>query len=183
MTESRIIQNLYRWRVRCGLLAALAGLILARPNILSLSAGFVIALAGMSLRTWACRHLKKEEELTTSGPYRYTRNPLYLGNLFIGVGIVVASRSWWALTIFLVYFLLFYPVAVIDERRKMARLFPEDYGAYSQKVPLFFPTLRPKLSPIGTASGWQLHKKNREHRALIGIALYWIVLLIKSLVF
>ena len=174
---------MYRWRVRCGLIAALTALILSRPNFLSASAGFLITLAGMSLRTWACRNLKKEEELTISGPYRYTRNPLYLGNLFIGIGIVAASRSWWVLALFLVYFLLFYPVAINKEKRRMTELFPESYGAYRQKVPLFFPTLRPKLSSKKTSSGCMLYKKNREYRALIGTAFYWIALLIKGLVF
>ena len=79
--------------------------------------------AGLLLRAWASGHLRKEKELTISGPYQYTRNPLYLGSLVIGAAIVIGCRSWWIFVIFILYFLLFYPVAVLFEQEKMIALF------------------------------------------------------------
>ncbi|MBN1224143.1 MAG: isoprenylcysteine carboxylmethyltransferase family protein [Candidatus Aminicenantes bacterium] len=183
MDKPHLKQTIYRWRVRTGFLASLITLIAAHPDFLSLIYGFIVALIGLALRTWACINLKKEKELTTSGPYRYTRNPLYLGNLIIGIGIVIASRSWWVLALFFVYFLVFYPIAIDVEKKRMAEFFPDGYSEYSQKVPLFIPTLKPKLPAGEKRASRQLYRKNREYRALMGTTIYWIVLLVKLLIF
>ena len=87
MAESKVFSTLYTWRVRVALLALILTVLFAEPTLLSLLVCLAVTSAGLSLRLWACGHLKKEKELTTSGPYRYTRNPLYLGNVFIGIGV------------------------------------------------------------------------------------------------
>src|SRR5580765_2463094 len=71
------------WRLAAvyALLAVL--LFLARPTPTGVTIGFLIAVAGEAIRFWAAGHLVKTTELVTSGPYRYTRNPLYLGRLLI----------------------------------------------------------------------------------------------------
>jgi len=143
MAESKIFSTIYTWRVRSGLLALVLTILFARPTLLALLIGLAVTSAGLALRLWACGHLKKEKELTTSGPYRHTRNPLYLGNLFIGIGVVISSYSWWAVLIFAIYFLVFYPVIILEEKGRMKKLFPNQYKPYSQKVPLFFPNFRP----------------------------------------
>jgi len=183
MNKPRIMQAIYRWRVRAGLLAALAVLVLARPDLRSLIGGFLAASLGLGLRTWAGCHLNKEKELTITGPYRYTRNPLYLGNLMIGIGMVISSRSWWALALLVVYFLLFYTVAIHLEQKRMAGLFPEIHAEYSRKVPLFFPFRKPETAPGDKNSCLKLYRRNREYRALNGTVLYWMALFVKLLIF
>ena len=79
---------------------------------------------GLLIRTWSAGHLRKEKELAISGPYQYTRNPLYLGNFVIGVSAAFASRSWWVLGYFAAYFLLFYPLVIKREMKSMKELFP-----------------------------------------------------------
>ena len=83
-----------RWRVRLGYPVALACLWLARPTPARLALGVGIAGAGLVLRGAAAGHLRKHKQLTTSGPYAYTRNPLYLGSALLAAGFLVASHSW-----------------------------------------------------------------------------------------
>jgi hypothetical protein len=118
--------------------------------------------------------------LATSGPYQYTRNPLYMGNLILGVAIVMAAQSWWVLAFFLVYFLTFYPVLIKVENNRMAELFPESYPEYSAKVPLFFFPLRSGFNSEKRRFSWNLYKRNKEYRALISVILYWVALALKG---
>ncbi|MFB0564104.1 MAG: isoprenylcysteine carboxylmethyltransferase family protein [Candidatus Aminicenantaceae bacterium] len=182
--HSPLIKNIIqRWRVRAGFLGIILVILLSKPNWISILSGFALCLLGLLIRTWAAGHLKKEKELTVSGPYRYTRNPLYLGNVIVGISVVIGSYSWWALTIFVVYVLLFYPSAVKREKYRMKELFPEKYEKYSEKVPLFFPTLKPKYPAEEKIFDFGLYKKNKEYRALVGAFFFWIILVEKSIFF
>jgi len=183
MSDSRVSRIIYKWRVRSGLIFALVALVFAKPNLCSLLTAFGLAIIGLALRTWACGNLKKEKELTTSGPYKYMRNPLYLGNLILGIAMLIASQSWWVLAFFLAYFLIFYPVLVNVEKERMSELFPEHYREYSAKVPLFFPSLRARITSEKSQFSWDLYKKNKEYRALIGAILYWTALALKAVIF
>lgn len=173
-----LFRFLYRWRVRAGILSAVLALIFADPETKSLIGGIILSSIGLILRAWSSGHIRKEKELTVSGPYRYTRNPLYLGNLFMGIGIAVAAWSWWVLGLVVLYFLLFYPAVIYIEREKMQALFPEEYMNYFHKVPLFFPRLSPAFRG-GQKFSWKRYLKNREIRALAGMGLFWVLLVAK----
>src|SRR5260370_35486531 len=80
-----------RWRVPLGFACAALFFVLSRPRPLTLIVGGVIALPGLALRAWAIGHLRKNDALAVTGPYAYTRNPLYLGSFLIGVGFTIAS--------------------------------------------------------------------------------------------
>jgi protein-S-isoprenylcysteine O-methyltransferase Ste14 len=179
MPKDRLKKIISRWRVRISLLCVILAVVLAKPKPWSILVGVGLTVAGLLLRIWACGHLEKEKELITSGPYRFTRNPLYLGNLLIGIGIVVGARSLWVLALAVVLFLVFYPAAISKEKQKMKQLFPEEYAAFKEKVPPFFPTFRPSLQDKKTRFQWSLYKKNREYRALIGSSIFWIVMTAK----
>lgn len=181
MPEINFEQAVYGWRVRAGFISIVAAVILAKPHLPSLLTGLGICIIGLIIRVWASGHLRKEKELTMSGPYRFTRNPLYLGNLVIGASVVVASRSWWVVAIFGAYFLLFYPIAIKKEKERMKDLFPGEYDEYRKKAPLFFPSLRPLPSLKKNKFSWKLFWKNKEWRALSGAALFWLALTLKML--
>ena len=100
-------------------MGVLGVVIFARPAWKPLLAGFGLSLLGLGLRAWAAGHLRKEKILAVSGPYRRTRNPLYLGSLLIGVAMAVGSWSWEAAAILAAYFLVFYPVVINEERKRM----------------------------------------------------------------
>ncbi len=183
MSEKNLTDRLYSWRVRVSFFGIILAVFLAAPNFLSMLGGIIITGAGLLLRTWACGHLRKEKELTTTGPYSYTRNPLYFGNMILGIGVVVGSRSLWILGYFILYFLIFYSIAVIKEKEKMKKLYPEQYNEFSQKVPLFFPSLKSAYPLKKNNFSWSFYNTNREYRALIGAILFWLIMLAKSLLF
>ncbi len=73
-----------RFRVPLGFLFAAIFLIFARPEIITLIIGGAIAVVGLLIRAWASGHIRKNQTLAVSGPYSYTRNPLYLGSFILG---------------------------------------------------------------------------------------------------
>ena len=147
----------------------------ARPTPLSVSIGFLFVAAGELVRFWAAGHLRKTIELITSGPYRYTRNPLYLGRLLIFTGICIMALlpyyiNWIVLGLGYVVFFGYYLQR--KERVEPARLrqtHGEPYERYFKAVPALFPTLKPY--PEGASIGWSSDRmlRNREHWMVIGL--------------
>jgi|WetSurMetagenome_2_1015567.scaffolds.fasta_scaffold55106_2 protein-S-isoprenylcysteine O-methyltransferase Ste14 len=176
MDRDRIFKTLHRWRVRAGLVFLPALLVFARPRPLPAAAGLAVCVLGLAVRAWAAGHIKKEKQLAVSGPYRYTRNPLYLGNFLLGLGVGIGTGTWIGLLIFAVYFLAFYPPVILEERDRMRRIFPEAYADYEAKVPIFLPALRPYPAAPGAKFSVAQYRRNREQRALIGTAVIWAIL-------
>ena len=128
-----------RWRVPLGFVCAALFLLFARPRPVTLLAGVIVSVLGLLLRAWASGHIRKNSSLATSGPYAYTRNPLYLGNFLLGVGFTIGS-GWWPLgVLFAVLFLGIYLPVMRVESQTLIQLFGESYQAYARGVPLFFP--------------------------------------------
>src|SRR5688572_4885327 len=90
-TIERLVERLARWRVPLGFFCGVAVLYLALPTSTSLAIGGAIALVGELVRIWAAGHLEKGREVTQSGPYRFTRHPLYAGSAIVAIGAAVAS--------------------------------------------------------------------------------------------
>ena len=80
-----------RWRVPLGFACAALFFLLAQARPATLIVGGLVALPGLALRAWATGHLRKNDALATTGPYAYTRNPLYLGSFVIGLGFTIAA--------------------------------------------------------------------------------------------
>ena len=181
MPESGLLRIIYRWRVRVTFLFVILAAVLARPEVWSILTGIGLTMIGLLIRTWACGHLEKEKKLTVSGPYRYTRNPLYFGNFLIGLGIVTGAHSWWVLGSAFVLFGVFYSVIILTEKQKMEKLFPAEYAEYKRLVPLFFPSFFSTLPRKKARFRKSLYQKNREYRALIGSIIFWAILISKFL--
>ncbi len=90
-----LVRVLARYRVALGGLMAAGTIWLAQPTAASLAAGAAIAVVGEALRVWAAGHVEKSREVTSSGPYQFTRHPLYLGSTVVGVGVAVAAAHLW----------------------------------------------------------------------------------------
>ena len=157
-----------RIRVPLGFLFAAAYLWLAQPTWTSLTLGAAIAAAGLALRALASGHVRKDSELTTTGPYAYTRNPLYLGSTIMGVGFAVAARSLWVLIALALLFAFIY-VPVIRSEEAYLRAHFAQYGDYARRVPVFLPRLRAETGAGGGFSR-QLYMQHREYQALLGWA-------------
>lgn len=155
-----------RIRVPLGFAFAVLYLWLARPTVTSMLTGAVLVIPGLLVRGWASGQLQKNEQLATSGPYAYTRNPLYLGSLILAVGFALAARSWWiALVIILMFFAIYLPVIQAEETFLRKR-FPE-FDEYASKVPRLWPRLSSSGNTGGTFS-WDLYRKHHEYNALLG---------------
>ncbi len=170
-----------RWRVRAGYPVALACWLLARPTAESLLVGAGLAGLGLLLRGAAAGYLRKGERLATSGPYAFTRNPLYLGSALLAAGFAVASHSWIAAAILAAYFALFYSAVMRREEQELRVRYGATFDDYAARVPLFWPrwTSTTKSSIAGgTAFSWAVYRRNREYQALLGflagLALLWL---------
>src|SRR4051812_36087905 len=84
---------LARWRVTLGFVVALLVIVFAAPTWATWRIGLMVAIAGEAIRVWAAGHLEKSREVTRSGPYRWTRHPLYFGSSVIALGVIVAAHS------------------------------------------------------------------------------------------
>ena len=155
----RILFRIARLRVSLGFVAAAVTVAFARPTWESLTAGALVAAAGEGVRIWAAGHLVKGSEVTTSGPYRFTGHPLYLGSAIIGVGCVVAAASAVAAAVVLAYLAVMLPVAVRLEEATLEAAFGDSYTRYRRGAPA--PSER-RFS-LARALG------NREHLAVAGL--------------
>ena len=166
-----------RIRVPLSFLAGVAYLWLAHPSWTSLLLGVLIVLPGLLVRALASGHVQKDKQLTTSGPYAYTRNPLYLGSLLMAVGFAVAARSWWIVAMMLLIFLLIYGPVIAGEERYLRQTFPE-YDEYFRSVPRLIPRLSPYPGQPGEYSA-ERYWKHREYRASLGCAIVLLILIAK----
>ena len=155
-----------RIRVPLGFAFAVFYLWAARPSWGSILLGTIVAIPGLALRAFASGHVKKNEELTTSGPYAYTRNPLYLGSLIMALGFAIASRSVWVLAIMVVMFFAIYLPVIRFEEAYLQGMFPE-FEEYAREVPRLFPRLRPSTNQAGVFSA-RLYWRHREYNAGLG---------------
>jgi protein-S-isoprenylcysteine O-methyltransferase Ste14 len=166
-------------RIRVPLSFAVAALYLwlARPQWWSVLGGAAIAAIGLWLRALAAGHVRKSAEITSSGPYAYTRNPLYLGSMIIAAGFALAARNLWVALILAVLFAaIYYPVIRWEENYLRAN-FPQ-FAAYSASVPRLFPKWRAEQMQTVPFSR-ELYLKHREYNALIGSAAMLAALTIK----
>jgi protein-S-isoprenylcysteine O-methyltransferase Ste14 len=106
-----------RWRVRLGYPLAVVILVLARPTPRSILAGGLVGTIGLLVRTLAAGYLRKQQVLTVTGPYAYTRNPLYFGSAILALGAAIATRSWISAALLCGYFALFYPMVMRREEQ------------------------------------------------------------------
>lgn len=168
-----------RWRVRAGYPVAIAYWLLASPTIVSIVWGAVIAAIGLGIRAAASGHLRKDRELAMSGPYAWTRNPLYLGSAFLAGGFIVAGHSWIAGMLIAVYFGVFYYAVMRNEERDLRVRFGAAYDEYSARVPSFVPRPAARRAEDVTREtdttvakfSWEQYRRNREYQALIGTIL------------
>lgn len=168
-----------RWRVPLGFALGLAYLVFAQPRPLPLSAGAAVALLGLLLRAWSAAHLMKNQQLARSGPYAYTRNPLYLGSALMGLGFAVAGGSWLLGAALVVFFLGVYWPVIRREEEFLRREFGEVYERYAAAVPVFLPRLRRGIDP-GAKANWGQYRKNREYEAALGYLLGLLFLVFKA---
>jgi protein-S-isoprenylcysteine O-methyltransferase Ste14 len=165
-------------------LALIVGILLvlyfAEPNGWSLIVGGVLVFFGEVIRVWASGHLMRTQELTTSGPYAYLRDPLYLGRLLLLVGFCVMAwgYAWVVLIIGLgVFFLNYMPRKYRKEMTRLEDLYGEEYRQYAAYARSLLPRLKPY--PNARRRSWSFDlfsKENREQYFLSGVVILALAL-------
>ena len=168
-----------RIRVPLGFAFAVLYLWLAQPTWRFLGLGSVLILMGLIIRALASGHVRKNEALATTGPYAYTRNPLYFGSLLIGLGFALAARSWWVGVVLVVMFFAIYVPVIRGEEDFLREKFP-DFAEYAQRVPRMLPRFTAaKSSDEAGGFSTELYLKHREWNALLGSVLLVAALILK----
>lgn len=161
-------EGLVRARVPLGWALGLAALYLARPTTISLAVGLIVAGTGEACRVWAAGHLTRWKGLTRSGPYAWTRNPLYFGSLLIGIGLAVATARWEVGVLLALFLAIVYVPVIRTEAARLAEAHPEEYADYARDVPLFLPRPPKQRSVDEGAFSWRRVLENKEHVSLLG---------------
>lgn len=164
-----ITRLLARWRVALGFVMATVVLWLATPTWRSMAIGTAVALMGEALRLWAAGHLEKSKEVTRSGPYRYTRHPLYLGSTLLGIGLAATSNRVEVMVLVALYLATTLTAARRSEEAHLREKFGDAYDAYAEK----------RAAPMDRPFSWARAVHNREHHTMIGLALGLLALALK----
>jgi len=105
--------------------------------------GVSIVLVGIALRIWAQQHLryrlKGHKQLTTTGPYEFVRNPLYIGNSIMCVGATIASELLWMIPITIVWCIGAYSIVIRYEEEHLLEKYGDAYRKYLMRGPRWFP--------------------------------------------
>jgi protein-S-isoprenylcysteine O-methyltransferase Ste14 len=190
MTQPKESDWIARWqriarriRVPLGFLTAalyLFDLWRRAPLAAAVAWSLALVVPGLWLRGYAAGYVKKNRELTQTGPYAYTRNPLYLGSMLLAAGFAVALLSWPVALVLAIGFVAIYVPVIASEERFLRATFP-DFDEYCQRVPRLIPRLfpKPRLRGEGTHGTFSfgLYLRHREYNAGIGAALLYLSLI------
>jgi len=180
-----------RIRVPLGFVAALLylwELVRHRPQLGPIAWSLLLVMPGLWLRSYAAGYVKKNRELTVTGPYAHTRNPLYLGSMLMAAGFAVALMSWPFALVLVVGFTVIYVPVIASEEAFLRGTFPI-FDEYCARVPRLIPRLSPGVMPgqnavsagQGDESGsfsFALYRRHREYNSAIGAVLLYCSLLL-----
>ncbi len=167
-----------RIRVPLGFVLAALFIWLARPSARTLAIGLPVAALGLAVRAAAAGHIRKNDVLATTGPYRYTRHPLYLGSLLLAIGFVIAAASWVLAALAAVMLAAIYLPVIRRGEAFLAARFPAEFEAFRRRVPQLLPRFPPAAAQRGQGFSWGLYRRHREYNALFGyLALTAVVIL------
>jgi protein-S-isoprenylcysteine O-methyltransferase Ste14 len=164
-----LAQSIARWRVTLGFVLAAVVLWLAQPTTTTLPVGAIVSLVGETIRIWAAGHVEKSREVTRSGPYQFTRHPLYVGSSIIGVGIAVASASVTVAALVIGYLATTITAAIRAEEGHLREKFGGEYDAYAARA----------APPMIRAFSAQRAIANREHHTVAGLLIALLLLALK----
>jgi protein-S-isoprenylcysteine O-methyltransferase Ste14 len=164
-----------RLRVPLGFVIAAIVLWIAAPSGRTILAGLPIALFGAAFRAMAAGVIRKDSRLATSGPYSWTRNPLYFGSFLMSAGFAIMSANWIAACALMLPSIVVYPTVIQSEEGHLRRLFPDEYREYCARVPRFVPSFR----RIEWFFSFSQYIANREYNTALGFTATLVILIVK----
>jgi protein-S-isoprenylcysteine O-methyltransferase Ste14 len=165
-----VFARIARWRVPLGFAFGVAAVALSHPSRESLTTGAIVGACGELVRIWAAGHLEKGREVTRSGPYRWTRHPLYAGSSIMGAGLAVASRSVLVTVAIAAYLAVTISAAIRTEEAHLTEKFGSEYGAYREGT----------AAPVARRFSLARAIRNREYRSALGFAAVLAILALRS---
>jgi protein-S-isoprenylcysteine O-methyltransferase Ste14 len=169
--SAALTRALARRRVPLGFAAAVVVVFLARPTWETWVGGLAVALVGEAVRIWAAGHVEKSREVTQSGPYRWTRHPLYAGSILMALGVIIAARHPAVAIVTGVYMAATLTAAIRSEEAFLRRTFGDAYDRYSASA----------AAPMTRRFSLARARRNREHRAVAGLFAGFTLLALKLL--
>ena len=158
-----------------------------RPAAIAWS--LVLTVPGLWLRGYASGYVKKNRELTATGPYAHTRNPLYLGSMLMAAGFALALESGLIAVVLALGFAIIYIPVIASEEHFLRAAFP-GFDEYCRRVPRLIPRLTaykslktgaPEAAGVtkrpADGFSWALYRKHREYNAAVGAILLYLSLL------
>ncbi len=181
-TKTRWQKIARRVRVPLGFVVAAVFLVFARPSWTTLAWSLLLVLPGLWLRGYAAGYVKKNAELTRTGPYAYTRNPLYLGSMLLAAGFAVAAGRWWLVVLLVAMFLAIYVPTILSEESFLRAEFA-GFEEYAKRVPRLLPRLTAaRFADVGEAGGRfsaERYRHHREYNAAMGAAAIYAALVLR----
>jgi protein-S-isoprenylcysteine O-methyltransferase Ste14 len=171
LAQASVTQAIARRRVPLGFAAAAVAIVLARPTWRSWLIGLAVALVGEAIRVWAAGHLEKSREVTQSGPYRWTRHPLYVGSSVVALGVVIAARHPVVTIVTVVYMVTTLTAAIRTEEAFLRAAFGHAYDRYRASM------ARASMRQFSL----ERVRRNRESRAAWGLIAGFGLLALKVL--
>ncbi len=177
-----------RIRVPMGFVFAALFLWLANPGWRTMTLSLALVLPGLWLRGYASGYVKKDAELTTTGPYAHTRNPLYLGSMLIAFGFAAAAASWMILVLLAVLFAAVYIPTILSEEAYLREHFA-GFDAYARAVPRLLPRGAGAANemamggavPAEDGFSTELYMRHREYNSTMGAGVLYLALVLKLL--
>ena len=175
-----------RIRVPAGFVVAAVFLWLASPTWVTMAESLILVIPGLWLRAYASGYVRKNAELTTTGPYAHTRNPLYLGSMLIAFGFAGASGSWIIAVALAILFAAIYIPTIQSEEAYLRAHFP-GFDDYARAVPRLLPRITPgRVGPSPSSAAEErgrfssaLYWQHREYNSLMGAAAIYLALAIR----
>jgi protein-S-isoprenylcysteine O-methyltransferase Ste14 len=164
-----VTEVLARKRVALGFVTTIATLVFAQPTWATWRSGLIVAIAGEAFRVWAAGHLEKGREITRSGPYRWIAHPLYVGSSILALGVVIAASSIVVALLAAIYMGSTITAAIRTEEAFLRSRFGDAYDRYQQS----------ESEPMRRRFSLRRAMRNREYRAVLGLAIGFALLALK----
>jgi protein-S-isoprenylcysteine O-methyltransferase Ste14 len=159
---------------------ALLPLLFSHPSDELFFISSIFIILGLSIRVWANGYAIKMGKLTTSGPYAYVRNPLYLGTMFIVIGFSLMLDITILSILFILIAFFVYINTIRKEEKMLEAKFKDSYTSYRNKVPALIFTIFPYRAGEKWPFSFKRLLESKEHKPVIWVIIFLIALYVKN---